>query len=166
MDFIHHHASQMREISRRPLIREQQQQTLRRGQQNIRRHHPLPRPPVRRRIAAPRLDRDIQPQFAHRRLQIPRDIRPQRLQRAHIERMQMPRFPRPQFNQARQKPRQRLAAPRRRNQQRIRPRLRGAQHLPLMRPHPPPFGGKPGGKILWQIGHNPPYGLFMVCSIG
>ncbi len=113
-----------------------QRQLLRRRQQNVRRLFPLPRPPRRRRIARPRLRLDGQAHLADRHFEIARDVRRQRLQRRNVKRMQPGPLPRllrfGKLDEARQKPRERLARPRRRNQQGRAARLCLGQQRQLM----------------------------------
>ena len=109
VDFVDHHRLEPREHLEAVRIGEQQAEAFGRGQQNLRRSHPLPRLAVGRRVAGPRLDPDIEAHLVKRAEQIALHIDRQRLQRRNIERVQA--FSRVSRSDRRawQKPRQRLA---------------------------------------------------------
>ncbi len=85
VQLVEHDTPERAEQKRRVVGRQQQRQLLGRGQQNIRRIAPLPRPPRHRRVAGAGLDLDGEPHLGDRRLQVARDIDRQRFQRRDVE---------------------------------------------------------------------------------
>ena len=130
-------------------IGEQQRERFRRGQQHMRRAHPLPRFTIRRSIAAAGLDPHVQAQLGHRGQQIALHIVRQRLQRRNVERVQAigrraaVQLRRTEGRQCWQKPAQSLARAGIGHQQRVLAARRHLQHLALMPPQLPAAGSKP-----------------------
>ena len=69
-------------------VAEQQAERFRRGQQDLRRPHPLARLAVGRRVAGPGLDPDVEPHLADRVEQVALDVDRERLERRDVERVQ------------------------------------------------------------------------------
>ena len=118
MDLVEHHPGQPAEDPRRLRVGQEQRQRFRRGQQDLRRVHPLARPLRGAGVAAAVLDADREPHLGHGSREVAPDVRGQRLQRRDVERVQPRRRRRPQLDQRGQEPRQRLAPAGRRHQQR------------------------------------------------
>ena len=134
------------ENARRIFIGHQQSKAFRCRQQDVGRVGALAALLCVRCIAGAVFNPDRQVHFSNRRTEIAFDVRRKRLQRGHIKRVQplMPAVG--QFNQTRQKTSQRLAAPRRGNQQQRR-LSRARQHLRLMRMDGPALAGEPVSKL-------------------
>ena len=88
MDFIDNHPAQPRENPRCVLIRQQQGQAFRRGQQNMRRSRALTALYMGGGVAGAVLYRDRQAHFRNRRAQVAFDIGGKCLERGDIKRVQ------------------------------------------------------------------------------
>ena len=134
---------QILEHQRRVGIAQQQAQRLGRGQQHLRRLHPLPRLAVRGRVAGAGLDPDRQAHLLDRADQVALHVDRERLQRRDVERVQPLARALRQLADRRQEPGERLARAGRRDQQRASPRPRQLQHFELVPARPPALGFKP-----------------------
>ena len=153
MDFIHDNALHALEHMRRVLIRRQQSQTFRRGQQDMGRVDPLAFLLRGRGVAGAVLDADWQADLIDRSAQVALDIRRQRLERRDIDCVQPRMRAFGKFSQRRQKPRHRLAAAGRGNQQVG--RFPGpVKHLQLMGVDGPAFGCEPGLNPCGNLRHG------------
>ena len=152
MDFINDHALEARKHARRVFVRGEQRQAFGRGQQDMRRVRALAFLLRGRGVACAILDPDIESDFFDRCTQVSLDIRGQRLERAHIERMQTIARGGGQFCKGWQKPGKRFAPARWRDQQQG--FITGAlQHLGLVGVDGPSLPLKPVIDRLWQF-HN------------
>src|SRR3546814_7690067 len=99
-----------------------------------------------RAIAAAALDADVEFHFGDRAEEVALDVGRERLQRRYIEGVEpVGRVPR-EIDETRQKPRQGLARPRRRDEQSVFAALARGKHIGLMPPEPPPARGEPVGE--------------------
>ena len=141
MQFVEHDGLEAVEEAAGIGIGEEQRQLLRGGEQDIRRIELLALALVRRRIARPRLDADVEADAGHRRFEIARDVDGKRLQRRDVERVDAgpPRAlrPRREIDEARQEAGQRLAGAGRRDQQRRAALARLFQEFELVRARRP-----------------------------
>jgi hypothetical protein len=128
------------------LVAQKQAQRFRRGQQDLRRPHPLARLAVGGRVAGARLDPDRQRHLGDRRQEVALHVDRERLQRRDVERVQPLAGVLDQLGQRRQEPRQRLARPGRRDQQRAPPGARRSEHFELVPAHDPALAGEPAGE--------------------
>ena len=133
VQLVEDYAAQIAEEGVAVLVGQQQRQALRRGHQDMRRVLALAGAAVGGRVPGPRLSGDGQPHLPQRGLEVAADIGRQRLERRDIECVQ-PLEVRltGEFDQRGQKPRQRLAAARRRGQQGRLSSLSGAEHGQLV----------------------------------
>ncbi len=88
VDLVDHDRLEAGEQERAVLIAEQQAQRFGRGQQDLRRPHPLARLAVGGRVAGAGLDPDRQAHLADRRQQIALDVDRERLERRDVERVE------------------------------------------------------------------------------
>ncbi len=151
MQLIEHDLSEVREQPRPVFMRQQQRELFRRCQQDMRRFRALALAFRRRRIAAARFDRNVEPHLRNRRRQVAGNIDGQRLKRRDVERVKARTLPRRgivrsrQLDQARQEPGKRLARPRRRDQKRIAPGVALRDKAQLVRPRLPAAPFEPVG---------------------
>ena len=82
---VHHDGAQVGEQERAVRMAEEQGERFRRGEQDVRRLHPLPRLALRRRVAGACLDPDRQAHLLDRRQEIAPHVHRKRLQRRDIE---------------------------------------------------------------------------------
>ena len=118
-------------------------EAFRRRQQDVRGHLLLPRLARCRRVASAGLQSDIQAHLGNRRDKVALNIHRQRLRGRDVERVQALGGIGGQISQCRQKPRQGLARPCRRSEQRVAALCCGIQHRQLMRTHLPAARSKP-----------------------
>ena len=154
MDLVHDYTAEPREDACRVLVGEEEREALGRRQQDIWRVGPLP--PLLRvgGVARPVLDPDRQAHLIDGCPQVAPDVGRQRLQRRDVDRMKTLASSVRELCQSRQKPRQRLAAARRRDEQERR-LSRPRHHLRLMRMDLPALGGKPVVEGAGERGHVP-----------
>ena len=145
---------QIREHRRGIGIAQQQAQRFRRGQQHLRRLHPLARLAVRRRVAGAGLDPDRKPHLLDRADEVALDVDRERLQRRDVERVQpFARLLR-ELADGRQEARQRLARAGRGDQQRAPPSPRQLQHFELVPPRAPALGFEPAVNDWRKLGQR------------
>ena len=132
-------------------IGQHQGQAFGRRQQNRGRIDALTPPPRRGRVAGPVLDADFQRHIGNRAVEIARNIDRQRLQGGHVKRMEALMGLSGQVDQRGQKPRQRLSAACRRDQQMV---FGLIQQRELMRMGLPALRVKPVAKPRGERGHS------------
>ena len=152
MQLVEDDALQLSEQKRSIGRGEQKGQLLRRGEQDVRWPLPLAGPGAERRVSGAKFDRDWQSHLLDRSLEVPLDVGGQRLERRQVKRVQVPASPLflacggllgRQFNQARQKPRERLSAACGRDQERGAFFPGFAEKFKLMRVRLPAAAGEP-----------------------
>ncbi len=142
VDLVDDHPLQAAEHPSGILVGQKQREALGRRQQDMRRVRALP-PLLRRgRVAGAVLDPDREAHLGDGRAEVAPDVGGQRLQGRDVEGVQPGSRRRPEFDQRRQEPRERLAAAGGRDQQERRCVL-ARQHLGLVRMGGPAAGGEP-----------------------
>ncbi len=156
VDLVDHQRAQPSEHLRGIGIGEQQAQGFGRGQQHLRRLHPLPRLAIGRRVAGARLNADGQAHLGDRAEQVALHVDRQRLQRRDVERVQPVGRLLDQFDEAGQEACQRLARAGGSDEQRAPPRACGIEHGELVASRLPAACrepvGKDGGKLRHSLG--------------
>ena len=154
MHFIHHHAGQVGKHHWRIGQCQQHRETLRRGQQDVRRFGTLASAAIGGGVAGACLDRYRQPHVLHRAREVACDVGSQCLQRADVQRVDTGARCLSQRDQGRQEAGQRLAAAGGRDQQHAVAGARGIKHRELMPPRRPALVSEPGGKRFWQCSNH------------
>ena len=166
VQFVEDHALQAGKQRPRLAVREEQRELFGRGQQDVGRALDLARALVGGGVARAGLDADRQRHLAHGRLKVARDVDGQRLEGRDVKGVKA-RIRRRgglfrQFDQRRQKPRERLAGAGRRDQQDRAPGLRLGQEVELVGAGRPAAAGEPRQKSIGQgrgldatLGHAP-----------
>ena len=169
VQFVEDHAPERAEQIGRVGRGKQKRKLLGRRQQNLRRIAALTLTLRGRGVAGPGLDADRQPHFRDRRFQIARDVDCERLERRNVKRMQPAlalqvaaardqlalagracRRGAAEFDEARQKSGERLAAAGRRDQQHGTAGMRLRQKFELMRARNPAASGEPAREYVRQ----------------
>ena len=125
------------------LVAEQQAERFRRGQQDLRRPHPLPGLAVGGRVAGPGLDPDVEPHLADRVEQIALDVDRQRLERRDVEGVEALAGRFDQLGERGEEPGQGLAGAGRRDQQGVAAGAGGGEHLELVAARRPALRREP-----------------------
>ena len=150
VDLVDHDGAEIGEQGEAVRMAEQQAQRFGRGQQDLRRPHPLARLAVGGRVAGPSLDPDGEAHLGDRSQQIALHVDRKRLQRRDVERVQTVGRPLDQLGEAGQEAGQRLPRPGRRDQQRALPGPRRRQHFELVPARRPALAGEPADQRLGQ----------------
>jgi hypothetical protein len=152
MRLIHHDAAEGGEEARRLGLAQQDGETFRRRQQQVRRVRPLATLDSGGCVAGAVLHPDRQPHLLYRDREIAADVGGQRLQRRDIERVQAGARIFGEVEERRQEPGQRLAAARGRDQKVRAAAARIGDQRQLMRVGRPAARGEPTRKGLRQKG--------------
>jgi hypothetical protein len=140
--------AQPREHRPSAVLRQQQRQAFRRGEQDIGRRLPLARPRAGGRVARPGLDADGQAHVGDRLRQVAGDVGRQRLERADIEGVDTGRRrARRKVDEARQEAREGFAAAGRCDEEHMLAVLERIKNIELMRARMPSTLGEPGSEI-------------------
>ncbi len=154
VDLVHHHRPEAGEEGEAVRVAEQQAERFRRGQEHLRRPHPLPRLAVGGGVPGPGLDPDRQVHLADRGQQIALDVDGERFERRDVEGVKALGRRLDQLDDRGEESGKGLAGAGRGDEQGASAGAGGGEHLELVSARGPAPGGEPGRDDGREIRHS------------